>query len=116
MRLEFGTGCTGGLFAKVGGMGGEAMEKEDAPADIPAYGRWVPLPVASQMSGGRGKEGEAAGILLITRDGHRMTRSRVSYNVTQNNGGVEDPQYLSNFKISWQNQGKTTLSPARQPY
>ena len=38
---------------------GEAMEKEgegeDASADVPAYGRWVPL--ASQMSGGKGKGG-----------------------------------------------------------
>jgi len=40
-------------------MGGEAMEKEgegeDAPAAVPAYGRWVPL--ASQMSGGKGNGG-----------------------------------------------------------
>jgi len=28
-------------------------KREDAPADIPAYGRWVPL--VSQMSGGKGK-------------------------------------------------------------
>jgi len=35
------------------------MEKEgergDAPADVPVYGRWVPL--ASQMSSGKGKGG-----------------------------------------------------------
>ena len=35
------------------------MEKEgkveDAPADVPVYGCWVPL--ASQMSGGKGKGG-----------------------------------------------------------
>ena len=43
-----GTGRTEGLFArrKVGG-DDEAIEKEgegeDAPADVPAYGRWVPL-------------------------------------------------------------------------
>jgi cell wall assembly regulator SMI1 len=37
----------------------EAMEKEgegeDAPADVPAYGRWVPL--VSQMGVGKGKGG-----------------------------------------------------------
>ena len=33
-------------------------EGEDAPTDIPAYGRWAPL--ASQMSGGKG---EAAGVV-----------------------------------------------------
>ena len=52
-----GTGCTGGLFAeqKVGGDGGSGHGKggEDAPADVPAYGRWVPF--ASQMGRGRGK-------------------------------------------------------------
>jgi hypothetical protein len=41
------------------GMRGEAMKKkgegEDAPTAIPAYGRWAPL--ASQMSGGKGKGG-----------------------------------------------------------
>jgi len=34
-------------------------EGEDAPADVPAYGRWVPL--ASQMSGGKGKGGRGRG-------------------------------------------------------
>ena len=28
---------------------------------------------------------------------HCMTRSRILYNVTQNNSGVEDPQYLSDL-------------------
>ena len=62
---------------------------------------------------GRGNE-EDAGILTrrvgVMTDLVCMTRSRVLYNVTQNNGGVEDPQYLSNFRITWQNQGKTDLS------
>jgi hypothetical protein len=37
------------------------MEKEgeDAPVDVPASGRWVPL--ASQMRGGKGKRGDAEG-------------------------------------------------------
>jgi len=45
----------------VGGDGGTMEKKgegEDAPTDIPAYGRWAPL--ASQMSGGKG---EAAGVV-----------------------------------------------------
>ena len=52
-----GTGCTGGLFAeqKVGGDGGSGHGKggEDAPADVPAHGHWVPF--ASQMGGGRSR-------------------------------------------------------------
>ena len=40
---------------KVGVDGGSGHGKggEDAPADVLAYGRWVPF--ASQMGGGRGK-------------------------------------------------------------
>ena len=37
------------------------------------------------------------------------------YNVTQNNSGVKDPQYLSDFSISWQKLGKNRPEPARQP-
>ena len=38
------------------------------------------------------------------------------YNVTQNNSSVKDPQYLSDFNISWQKLGKNRPEPARQPY
>jgi hypothetical protein len=89
----------------VGGDGGEAMEKEgeDVPVDVPAYGRWVPL--ASQMGGGRGKEGR------VMTDLHCMTSSTVLDNVTPNNSGVEDPQYLSDLEFL----GKNRPEPGRQP-
>ena len=78
-------------------------EGEDVPVDVPAYGRWVPL--ASRMSGGgKGAEGMT--------DLHCMTSSTVLDNVTQNNSGVEDPQYLSDLAFL----GKNRPEPGRQPY
>jgi hypothetical protein len=43
-------------------------------------------------------------------------KGKETYTVTQNNSGVEDPQYLSDFMISWQKLGKNRPEPARQPY
>jgi len=63
---------------------------EDAPADIPVYRHWVLL--ASQM------------MHRVMADLDCMTRSRVLCNVMQNNSNVEEPQYLSDFRISWQKQ------------
>jgi hypothetical protein len=62
---------------------------------------------------GKAKEGEAAGVLTrkVMTDLHCMTRSRVLYNVTQNNSGVKDPQHLSNLG----SLGKNRPEPARQP-
>ena len=57
----------------------------------PAYGRWVSL--ATQL-----------------------TRSRVLYNVTQNNSGVEDPQYMSDLAPLGKKLGRNRPEPARQPY
>ena len=34
----------------------------------------------------------------------RARRTRVLYNVTQNNSGVEDLQHLSDFRKTWQEQ------------
>ena len=47
---------------------------------------------------GKAKEREAWHIgLWRTYTAKCMMRSRILYNVTQNNGGVEDPQYLSDL-------------------
>ena len=74
---------------------------------------------------GRGKggreEGAPANVLAYGPPNHwaRWTYTAESiilvYNVTQNNSGVGDPQYLSDFSVSWQKLGKNRPEPARQP-
>ena len=72
-------------FKFLSGAGGTVVQ--GAPL---AYGRWVPL--ATQL-----------------------TRSRVLYNVTQNNSGVEDPQYMSDLAPLGKKLGRNRPEPARQP-